>query len=95
MIFLHIFLSILLKFDFVFLYYKDTNLILKYLVFTKILQKNDKTKKMFVFMHTTKYLKDKKLMLYFPTIKEAKICYSMYFDFNNQFIKAMRTRLIF
>lgn len=46
-------------------------------------------------MHTTKYLKDKKLMLYFPTIKEAKICYSMYFDFNNQFIKAMRTRLIF
>jgi hypothetical protein len=46
-------------------------------------------------MHTTKYLKDKKLMLYFPTTKKANICFSMYFGFNNQVIKAMRTRPIY
>jgi hypothetical protein len=47
-------------------------------------------------MHTAKSLKDKKKKIitsYFHTTK--KIYFSMHFCFNNQFIKAMRTRLIF
>jgi hypothetical protein len=52
----------------VFLYYKNTNLVLKYLVFYEMLQKyiymkKLKKKKDFVFMHTTKSLKDKKKII--------------------------------
>jgi hypothetical protein len=51
----------------------------------------------FVFMHTTKSPEDKKkIILYFHTTKQnSKICISMHFDFNNQFIKLTRTRPIF
>jgi hypothetical protein len=47
-------------------------------------------------MHTAKSLKDKKKIntSYFHTTKKYT-CFSMHFGFNNQFIKAMRTRLIF
>ena len=48
-------------------------------------------------MHTAKSLKDKKkIVSYFHTIKIKKIyMFSMHFGFNNQFIKVMRTGLIF
>ena len=48
-------------------------------------------------MHTTKSLKDKKKNhIVFSYNKTSKnICFSMHFGFNNQFIKVMRTRLIF
>jgi len=48
-------------------------------------------------MHTTKSLKDKKKNhIVFSYNKTSKnICFSMHFAFNNQFIKVMRTRLIF
>ena len=49
-------------------------------------------------MHTTKSLKNKrkKIILYFHTTKKIlKICISMHFGFNNQFIKVTRTRPIF
>jgi hypothetical protein len=52
----------LLYFDqywFVYLYCKDTNLVLKYLIFVKTL------KICFVFMHTAKSLKQKKITSYF------------------------------
>jgi hypothetical protein len=53
-------INFLLHFDqywFVFLYCKDTNPVLKYMVFVKTL-KNNKTN-VFVFMHTAKSLKNK------------------------------------
>jgi len=52
---------------------------------------------MFCFMHTTKSLKNKiKIILYFHITKKiSKICISMHFGFNNQFIKVKRTRPIF
>jgi hypothetical protein len=53
-IFPSIFLLSFAKYWFVFLYRKDTNLILKYLIFVKTLKK-----KIFVFMHMAKYLKEK------------------------------------
>jgi len=49
-------------------------------------------------MHTPKSLKDKKkLNRFFIYIKQknSKICFNMYFSFNNKFIIAMRTRPIF
>jgi hypothetical protein len=49
-------------------------------------------------MHTAKSLKDKKkkIVSYFHTIKiKKKYMFSMHFGFNNQFIKVMRTGLIF
>jgi hypothetical protein len=48
-------------------------------------------------MHTAKSLKNfKKIILYFHTIKKiSKICISMHFGFNNQFIKVTRTGPIF
>jgi hypothetical protein len=48
-------------------------------------------------MHTTKSLKNKKNHIVFSYYKEnfKKICISMHFDFNNQFIKVTRTRPIF
>jgi hypothetical protein len=58
------------------------------------LSKYSKIKKkiyFFVFMHTTKHLK-KKIISYFHTTKTQKICVNMHFNFNNQFIKATRTR---
>jgi hypothetical protein len=44
-------------------------------------------------MHMSKSLKAKKIILYFHTTKKTskKICFSMHFDFNNQFIKVTRT----
>jgi hypothetical protein len=42
-------------------------------------------------MHTAKYLKKS----YFYSTKIQKICVSMHFVFNNQFIKVTRTRPIF
>jgi hypothetical protein len=48
-------------------------------------------------MYTAKFLKEKKNISYFHKKKEkkSKICFSMHFDFNNQFIKVMRTWLVF
>ena len=50
-------------------------------------------------MHTTKSQKqktNKKTILYFHTAKKiSKIYISMHFGFNNQFIKVVKTRLIF
>ena len=49
-------------------------------------------------MHTAKSLKNKrkKIILYFYITKKiSKICISMHFGFNNQFIKVTRTRPIF
>ena len=49
-------------------------------------------------MHTAKSLKNnnKKIILYFHITKKfQKICISMHFGFNNQFIKVTRTRPIF
>jgi hypothetical protein len=41
-------------------------------------------------------IKKKIIILYFHTTKKiSKICISMHFDFNNQFIKVVRTRPIF
>jgi hypothetical protein len=41
------------------------------------------------------YQKIKKIILYFHTKKKLQKMFSMYFGFNNQFIKARRTKLIF
>jgi hypothetical protein len=88
-----IFFSHFDQYWFVFLYYKDTNPVLKYLIFVKTLKK---IKKYFVLMHTTKSLNNNKKKLYFRTTKKiSKIYINMHFSFNNQFIKVMRTRLIF
>jgi hypothetical protein len=66
-IFPYIFLINFAQYWFVFLYCKDTNLILKYLVFVKTKIKKIKC---FVFMHTAKSLKNKnKIILYFHTTK--------------------------
>jgi hypothetical protein len=61
-------------------------------------------------MHTTKSLKDKKnhhivfsynkknhivFFIYTKHKKNSKIGFSMHFDFNNKFVRAMRTRPIF
>jgi len=49
-------------------------------------------------MHTAKSLKDKKknhIIFLYRKHKNSKICFSMYFGFNNKFIKGMRTRPIF
>jgi len=47
-------------------------------------------------MHTTKSLNNNNNKLYFRTTKKiSKIYINMHFGFNNQFIKVMRTRLIF
>ena len=57
-----IFCKLLLHFNqywFVFLYCKDTNLVLKYLVFVTTLNFFIKNKKYFIFMHTAKSLKIK------------------------------------
>jgi len=81
------------------LYRKDTNPVLKYPVFVKTLQKyyKTKTKKYFIFMHTTKSLKDKKTHHIVFLYNKKIIIYVLtcFFGFNNQFIKAMRTRQIF
>jgi len=92
-IFPRIFLSILLNIGL----YFYTNPVSKYMVFIKTLQ-NIILKKSLVFMHTIKSLKDKKKKIHIVfsyNEKNSKICISMYFGFNNQFIKVMRTRLIF
>jgi hypothetical protein len=49
-------------------------------------------------MHTAKSLKNiyKKFILYFHITKKiSKMCISMHFGFNNQFIKVTRNRPIF
>jgi hypothetical protein len=59
-------------------------------------------------MHTAKSLKDKKnhhivfsykkihiVFLYIKHKKNSKIYFSMYFGFNNKFVRVMRTRPIF
>jgi len=47
-------------------------------------------------MHTVKFLKDKKKFTsYFHITKKNNIYFNMHFGFNNKFIRAMRTRLIF
>jgi hypothetical protein len=63
---------------------KNTNPVLKYLVFVNL-----KKIEINVFMHTSKCLKAKKSYCVFHTPK--KQCYSMHFGFNNQFIKVKRT----
>ena len=89
MILSHIFLSILINIGSFFIYRKNTNAILKYPIFVKT-----KKKCFFVFMHTTKSLKEK-ITSYFHTTKIQKICIRMHLGFNNQFIKVTRTRPIF
>jgi hypothetical protein len=82
--------NILLHFNqywFVFLYCKDTNLVLKYLVFVKT------KKKYFVFMHTAKSLK--KNIVFSNNKISKKKSFSMHFGFNNQFIKVTRTSQYF
>jgi hypothetical protein len=72
------FFCILINIGF-FLYCKDTNSVLKYMIFVKTLKK-----KYFIFMHTAKSLKKKrkkKTILYFHITKKIlKICISMHFD---------------
>jgi len=50
-------------------------------------------------MHMAQSLKDKKkkhhIVFAYRKQKKFKICFSMHFGFNNQFIKVMRTRPIF
>ena len=47
-------------------------------------------------MDTTKYLKDiKKKFITLCVWVCVCVCFSMHFDFNNKFVKAMRTRPIF
>jgi hypothetical protein len=46
-------------------------------------------------MYTAKFLKEKISYFHKKKEKKSKTCFSMYFDFNNQFIKVMRTWLIF
>jgi hypothetical protein len=81
---------------FVFLYCKNINLVLKYLIFFEILQKQiyEKTKKKVLFSciqpSLSKY--KKYLMSYFHTKKNVLACI---LRFNNQLIKAMRTGPIF
>ena len=67
--FLQIFLVHFKQYWFVFLYYKDTNPVLKYQVFIKTLNFFFK-KTRFYFMHTAKYLK--KNISYFHTTKIQK-----------------------
>jgi hypothetical protein len=60
-------------------------------------KENYKTKKISYFLaydHVSKK-KKKKIHIIFSYNKNLKIYFSMHFDFNNQFIKVMRTRLIF
>ena len=76
-----------------FLYCKDINPILKYLVFVKKI----KNKKIICFhaygQVSQKYKKNHIIFLYNKKI--SKICISMHYGFNNQFIKVTRTRPIF
>jgi len=84
-IFSHISLLNCAYYWFVFLYCKDRNLVLRYPVFVKTLKN--------VFLCIQPCLLKKKIILYFHTIKKiSKICISMHFGFNNQFIKVTRTR---
>ena len=50
---------------------------------------------MYFFIHTAKFLKDKKLYRIFIQQKFKKYVLACILDFNNQFIKAMRIKLIF
>ena len=69
------------------LLYKNTNPVLKYPVFIK--KKN-------CFMQMAKSLKAKNhIVVSYNKENFKKICFSMHFGFNNQFIKVTRTRLIF
>jgi len=71
-------------------FWADVSLVLKYLVSLKCCEKN-----VFVFMHTTKFLKEKINHIIFSYNNNSKICISMYFGFNKQFIKVTRMRSIF
>ena len=46
-------------------------------------------------MHTVKSLKEKKNHIIFSYNKNSKLYINMYFGFNNQFIKIIKTRPIF
>ena len=81
---MQIFLLHFNQYRFVFLYYKDTNPVLKYPVFVKTLKK---IKKYFVFMHTTKSLKKKHIV--FEYNKE-----NIVFEYNKENFKNMFLALI-
>ena len=91
MIFLHIFLSILINIGSFFIYCKNTNPILKYLVFVK--------KKCFFWFRAyalvSQSLKKKSYCIFIQQRKFQTIYFGMHFGFSNQFIKVTRTWSIF
>jgi hypothetical protein len=101
MIFQRTFLWTLLNIGLYFYIVKIQNLVLKYLVFIETLQNNYKTKKKSCF-HTysqvSQRLKKNKQtnhIVFSYNKNSKKKMFSMHFDFNNQFIKAIKTRPIF
>ena len=90
MIFLHIFLSILINIGLFFIYRKNTNAVLKYLVFFKKNLKN-----IFCFHAYDQISQIKNHIIFSYKKKIQKIYISMHLGFNNQFIKVTRTRPIF
>jgi hypothetical protein len=102
MIFQRTFLWTLLNIGLYFYIVKIQNLVLKYLVFIETLQKNYKTKKKILFSYIQSSLSkikkktNKQIISYFHITKiQKKNMFNMHFDFNNQFIKAIKTRPIF
>jgi len=85
----------------VFLYYKDTNPVLKYLVFfpqnvAETLHRKQQKKDVFFLLHMTKSLKDENHIVFsYNKQKFKKYFLACIFSFNNKFIKATRTRLTF
>jgi hypothetical protein len=71
-------------------FWADVSLVLKYMVSSKCYEKN-----IFIFIHTTKFFKEKINHIIFLYNNNSKICISMHFGFNNQFIKVTRMRSIF
>jgi hypothetical protein len=84
------------QYQFVFLYYKNINLVLKYPVFLSRHQKNKNKNILFSCMQQSlSKIKKLKNHILFSYNKFQKICISMYFGFNNQFIKVTKTKPIF
>ena len=83
---------------FAFLHCKDTNPVLKYLIFSKMLQKKYRKQKKISCFHAYDHVskKCKNFISYFHTkISRKRYVLACILNFNNQFIKAMRTRAIF
>jgi hypothetical protein len=81
-IFPRIFLLNFAKYWLVFLYRKDTNPVLKYLVFIKNIEK-----KYFCF-NAYDQVSQRKNHTIFSYNKNSKICINLYFGFNNYFLKS-------